>query len=112
MVIDESDERIGAYIAASDCAVLFDEAAFQSDNASRAIAAALPCVFSDLPVYRVYEGAGLYARDADELARAMRAVRDPETYAGLRRQTRILRRMLAPERNAMRYLAGLFPTAR
>ncbi len=109
VVVDESDERIDAYVAASDCVVLFDEAAFQGQNAARAIAAGLPCVFSDLPAYRWYDGAGLFASDADELRRAMRDVREPETYARLVRQTRILRRMLSPERNAMRYLAGLFP---
>ncbi len=112
VVIEESDERLDAYLRAADCVVLFDETVFQSDNASRAIALGLPCVFSDLPAYRLYEGAGLFASDADELRRAMRDVRDPEVYARLARQTRVLRRMLAPERNAMRYLAGLFQPGR
>ena len=100
--------RMGDVVAASDCMVLFDEDVFQSDNASRAMAGELPCVFSDVPSYRLYDGAGLFARDVDELREAMQRVREPETYARLRWQTRVLRRMLAPDRLAMRYLAGLF----
>ncbi len=109
VVVDESGERIDAHVAASDCVVLFDDAVLQSDNATRAIAAGLPCVFSDVAAYRPYEGAGLFVSDVDELRRAMRDIREPATYARLVRQSRLLRRMLAPERNAMRYLAGLFP---
>ena len=37
----------------------------------------------------------------------MLEIQDPATYARLRRQVALLRRLLAPERNAPRYLAGL-----
>jgi hypothetical protein len=43
----------------------------------------------------------------DELARAMREIQRPEAYAGYLRGVRILRRLLSPERNAERYLAGV-----
>ena len=39
--------------------------------------------------------------------RAMAEIRRPEVYARCLRQVGILRRLLSPERNAMRYLIGL-----
>ena len=69
--------------------------------------AGLPAIYSDIPGFHLYQGAGLVARDTGELARVMREVQDPETYARLRRQVAILRRMLDPERFAARYLIGL-----
>jgi hypothetical protein len=47
------------------------------------------------------------ARDTAQLARAMREIQRPDTYARCARQVGILRRLLSPERNAMRYLIGL-----
>jgi hypothetical protein len=46
-------------------------------------------------------------RSLDELASAMRQIQKPETYAKYTRGVRILRRLLSPERNAERYLAGI-----
>jgi hypothetical protein len=37
----------------------------------------------------------------------MREIQRPERYASCVRQVGILRRLLSPERNAMRYLIGL-----
>jgi len=37
----------------------------------------------------------------------MREIQEPETYAIYSRGVRILRRLLSPERNAERYLAGI-----
>jgi hypothetical protein len=37
----------------------------------------------------------------------MHQIRQPDVYARCARQVGILRRLLAPERNAMRYLIGL-----
>ena len=46
-------------------------------------------------------------RDTGELADAMREIQRPEVYARLVRSVRILRRLLSPERNAERYIAGV-----
>jgi glycosyltransferase involved in cell wall biosynthesis len=107
VVINTDYETMGRYVVASDCVVLFYEDVFQSAVVTQAIWAGLPCVFSDTPGFRLYEGAGLVARDTAQLARAMREIQEPEVYARCVRQIGILRRLLSPERNAMRYLIGL-----
>ena len=107
VVINTEYETMGRLVAASDCVVLFYEDVFQSAVATQAIWAGLPCIFSDTPGFRLYEGAGLVARDTAQLARAMREIREPEVYARCSSQIGILRRLLSPERNAMRYLIGL-----
>ena len=107
VVINTDYEAMGAHVAAADCVVLFYEDVFQSAVVTQAIWAGLPCIFSDTPGFRLYDGAGLVARDAVQLGRAMREIRQPEVYAQCVRQVGILRRLLSPERNAMRYLIGL-----
>ena len=107
VVINTDYETMGQYVVASDCVVLFYEDVFQSAVATQAIWAGLPCIFSDTPGFRLYEGAGLVARDTAQLAQAMREIQRPEVYARCTRQVGILRRLLSPERNAMRYLIGL-----
>ena len=107
VIVNTDYEAMGSLVAASDCVVLFYEDVFQSAVATQAIWAGLPCVFSDTPGFRLYEGAGLVARDTAQLARAMDEIRRPEVYARCLRQVGILRRLLSPERNAMRYLIGL-----
>ena len=107
VIVNTDYEAMGPLVAASDCVVLFYEDVFQSAVATQAIWAGLPCVFSDTPGFRLYEGAGLVARDTAQLARAMAEIRRPEVYARCLRQVGILRRLLSPERNAMRYLIGL-----
>ena len=107
VIVNADYEAMGLLVAASDCVVLFYEDVFQSAVATQAIWAGLPCIFSDTPGFRLYEGAGLVARDTAQLARAMAEIRRPEVYARCRRQVGILRRLLSPERNAIRYLIGL-----
>ena len=107
VIVNLEYETMGQFVAASDCVVLFYEDVFQSAVVTQAIWAGLPCIFSDTPGFRLYEGAGLVARDTAQLARAMREIRQPEVYARCSSQVRILRRLLSPERNAMRYLIGL-----
>lgn len=107
VVIDSDWDRMNDHVAAADCAVLYYESVFQSGVATQAIWAGLPLILTDLPGFRLYEGAALFARDGDELRAAMREVRRPEVLEGLRRQARVLRAMLAPERLAPRYLADL-----
>lgn len=107
VVVNTDFATMGEHVVASDCVVLFYEDIFQSAIATQAVWAGLPAIYSDIPGFRLYQGAGLVARDTGDLARCMREVRDPETYAALRRQVAILRRMLDPERFAARYLVGL-----
>ncbi len=107
VIINGDYESMGRFVTASDAVVLFYEDVFQSAVVTQAIWAGLPCIFSDTPGFRLYEGAGLVARDTAQLARAMREIRTPDVYARLVRQVGILRRLLSPERNAMRYLIGL-----
>lgn len=107
VILNTDYETMGQYVVASDCVVLFYEDVFQSAVVTQAIWAGLPCIFSDTPGFRLYEGAGLVARDTAQLARAMREIQQPEVYARCVRQVGILRRLLSPERNAMRYLIGL-----
>jgi len=98
---------MGSYVAASDCVVLFYEDVFQSAVVTQAVWAGLPCIFSSAEGFAPYHAAGIVARDAHQLARAMREIQRPETYAKYARGARILRRLLSPERNAEHYLAGV-----
>jgi glycosyltransferase involved in cell wall biosynthesis len=107
VIVNTEYETMGRFVAASDCVVLFYEDVFQSAVVTQAIWAGLPCIFSDTPGFNLYEGAGLVARDTAQLARAMREIQQPEVYARCLRQVGILRRLLSPERNAMRYLIGI-----
>ena len=107
VILNSDYETMGRYVVASDAVVLFYEDVFQSAIVTQAIWAGLPCIFSDTPGFRLYEGAGLVAPDTAQLARAMREIQQPEVYARCVRQVGILRRLLSPERNATRYLIGL-----
>jgi hypothetical protein len=107
VVVNTDYETMGQYVAAADCVVLYYEDVFQSAVAAQAIWAGLPCIFSEARGFEVYHGAGLVARDSGELAEHMREIQKPETYARLRARVRYLQRMLAPERNADRYLTRI-----
>ena len=107
VIVNTDYDRTPELVVASDAVVLYYREIFQSAVAAEAMWAGLPCVFSDIKGFRIYEGAGLFARDDDELARAMREMLVPATYERLRRQVAVTRRMLAPERLALRYLVGL-----
>jgi glycosyltransferase involved in cell wall biosynthesis len=107
IVVNTDYETMGQYVAAADCVVLYYEDVFQSAVAAQAIWAGLPCIFSEARGFEVYHGAGLVARDSGELAEHMREIQKPETYARLRARVRYLQRMLAPERNADRYLTRI-----
>ncbi|HUQ16437.1 MAG TPA: hypothetical protein VM070_01480, partial [Candidatus Saccharimonadales bacterium] len=107
VIVNTTFETMGDHVAASDCVVLYYEDIFQSAVATQAVWAGLPAIYSAIPGFRLYQGAGLTARDTGELADAMREIQEPETYARLVEQVAILRRMLAPDRIAPRYLADL-----
>src|SRR5712691_483743 len=107
VMINTEYNTMGEYVAASDAVVLFYEDVFQSAVVTQAVWAGLPCIFSEAEGFAPYHAAGPVVRSSDELARAMRDVQEPETYAKYSRGVRILQRLLSPERNAERYLAGL-----
>jgi glycosyltransferase involved in cell wall biosynthesis len=105
--INTDYDSMGDFVAAADAVVLYYEDVFQSAVVTQAVWAGLPCIFSAAPGFRTFHAAGLIAHDNDELRRQMDAVRDPATYARLRAGASMLRRLLAPERVAPRYLVGI-----
>jgi len=107
VIVNTNYDTMGDYVAASDCVVLFYEDVFQSAVVTQAVWAGLPCIFSSAEGFAPYVGAGIVAHDTGELADAMADMRTPETYARYKRNVGILRRLLSPERNAERYIAGV-----
>ncbi|TME26039.1 MAG: glycosyltransferase family 4 protein [Chloroflexi bacterium] len=107
VIVNTEYNTMGEYVAAADAVVLFYEDVFQSAVVTQAVWAGLPCIFSNAEGFAPYHAAGPVVRGGDELARAMRDLQRPETYATYLRGVRILRRLLSPERNAERYLAGV-----
>jgi glycosyltransferase involved in cell wall biosynthesis len=107
VIVNTDYDTMGDHVAASDCVVLYYEDVFQSAVVTQAVWAGLPCIFSDAEGFAPYHGAGLVARDTGELADAMREIRKPDTHARIVRSVGILRRLLSPERNAERYIAGI-----
>src|SRR5213593_4360040 len=107
VVINTEYNTMGEYVAASDAVVLFYDDVFQSAVVTQAVWAGLPCIFSEADGFAPYHAAGPVVRSGDELAKAMAEIQKPETYAKYSRGVRILRRLLSPERNAERYLAGI-----
>ena len=107
VIVRTEYEGMGEFVAASDCVVLFYEDVFQSAVATQAVWAGIPAIYSSTPGFRLYRTAGLVAGGPGELAEAMREIQRPETYARLRGEVEVLRRLLSPERLAARYLVGL-----
>jgi len=107
VVINTDYDTMGDFVAASDCVVLFYENVFQSAVVTQAVWAGLPCILSDAEGFAPYRGAGIVVRDTGELADAMREIQKPDVCARIVRSVRILRRLLSPERNAERYIAGV-----
>ena len=107
VIVNTDYDTMGDYVAASDCVVLFYEDVFQSAVVTQAVWAGLPCIFSDAEGFSPYHGAGMVVRDTGELADAMREIQQADVYERLVRTVRILRRLLSPERNAERYIAGI-----
>jgi glycosyltransferase involved in cell wall biosynthesis len=107
VILNHDYATMGQHVAAADCIVLYYEDIFQSAVAAQAMWAGLPCIFSDIPGFQLYRGAGLFAKDDVELRRAMDEIRDPATHERIRREVAVLREMLSPSRNAPRYLIGI-----
>src|SRR5438105_1419892 len=107
VIVNTDYDTMGDFVAASDCVVLFYEDVFQSAVVTQAIWAGLPCIFSTAEGFTPYHGAGVVVRDTGELANAMREMQQPDVYARYQRGVSTLRRLLSPERNAERYIAGV-----
>ncbi|TMB76321.1 MAG: glycosyltransferase [Chloroflexi bacterium] len=107
VIVNTDYDTMGDFVAASDCVVLYYEDVFQSAVVTQAVWAGLPCIFSSAEGFAPYTGAGIVARDTGELADAMREMQKPHVHARYVRSVRILRRLLSPERNAERYIAGV-----
>ncbi len=107
VVVSTDFDRTPELMVASDAVVLYYRDVFQSAVAAEATWAGLPCIFSDVEGFRVYRDAGLVAANDFELAKAMREIRDEAVMARLRDRGAVLRRLLAPERLAARYLVGM-----
>ncbi|HUQ41265.1 MAG TPA: hypothetical protein VM052_02070 [Candidatus Limnocylindrales bacterium] len=63
VVLDEDYDRMPKHLLAADAVVLYYKDIFQSGIASHAIWAEKPLVLSQIPSFRMYEGAALYAHD-------------------------------------------------
>ena len=107
VIVNTDYDTMGDYVAASDCVVLFYEDVFQSAVVTQAVWAGLPCIFSPAEGFAPYHAAGIVVRDTGELVEAMRDIQRPDVYAKIVRSVGILRRLLSPERNAERYIAGV-----
>ena len=107
VIVRTDYDGMGEFVAAADCVVLFYEDVFQSAVATQALWAGVPAIYSDAAGFRLYRTAGLVAADTGELAEAMREMQRPETHDRLAGEVAVLRRLLAPERLAARYLTDL-----
>lgn len=100
----EDYARMRDYLAAADAVVIYYSESFQSAVAAEAIGAGKPCIFSDLPAFDHLKEAGMIARNDVELARAMLAIQETETYQALVANARRLRTKYAPSAIASAYL--------
>lgn len=104
VILDEDYDRMPRHLAAADAVVLYYKDIFQSGIASHAVWAEKPLLLSDIPSFRMYEGAALYAGDDAELRERMRELADPALRERLAGQARALKERLSPEAMARLYL--------
>jgi hypothetical protein len=104
VIIDESYERMPKHLLAADAVVLYYKDIFQSGIASHAVWAEKPLVLSDIPSFRMYRGAALYADDEADLAARLEEIKDPAVRERLVAGARRLKELLTPEAMALRYL--------
>ncbi len=107
VVINTDYATMAEHVMAADAMVLFYRDVYQSAIATQAMWAEKPTIFSDLPSFELYRGAGLFASDERELAERMVEIQRPDVRERLVRQARVMKRQLSPQRAALRYLAGL-----
>ena len=107
VVINTDYATMAEHVMAADAMVLFYRDVYQSAIATQAMWAEKPTIFSDLPAFELYRGAGLVASDERELAERMLEIQRPDVRERLVRQARVVKRLLSPQRTALRYLAGL-----
>ncbi|MDP9266642.1 MAG: glycosyltransferase [Chloroflexota bacterium] len=107
VVINTDYATMAEHVLAADAMVLFYRDVYQSAIATQAMWAEKPTIFSELSSFDLYRGAGLFASDERELAERMVEIQRPEVGERLVRQARVMKRLLSPQRAALRYLAGL-----
>lgn len=100
-------DRMEQYLLASDAVVMYYENVYQSAVAPLAVGAGKPCLWSDLPAFAEFKGAGLFVKSPAELHQAMIDIQEPARYAELQAGTARLRAELSPARTAQAHLDAL-----
>jgi glycosyltransferase involved in cell wall biosynthesis len=100
-------ERMEMYLLASDVVVMYYEDVYQSAVAPLALGAGKPCIWSDLPAFADFKGAGLFVKTPADLHQAMIEIQRPEILAPLRAGALHLREMFSPARLAQAHLDAL-----
>lgn len=104
VVINNDYDLMEKYVLASDVVVLYYKDIFQSANASLAIGAEKPCIFSNIPGFYSFEGTGIFVSNEKELKKAMIEIMKPKMYNWLLQNVKRLKEELKPENIAIRYL--------
>lgn len=104
VIINTDYDLLELYVKASDSVVLYYEDIFQSAAATLAIGAEKPCIFSDIPGFQIFEGAGIFVKDENELKQGMLQILDRKTYESLLNNVLELKERLQPSNVATSYL--------
>jgi glycosyltransferase involved in cell wall biosynthesis len=100
-------ERMEQYMLAADAVVMFYQDAYQSGIASLALGSGKPCIWSDIPAFADFVGAGLFVKTPAELHQAMIDIQDAARYAELQAGTARLREAWSPVHIAQAHLDAL-----
>jgi glycosyltransferase involved in cell wall biosynthesis len=100
-------ERMEQYLLASDVVVMYYEDVYQSAVAPLALGAGKPCIWSDLPAFADFEGAGLFVQTPADLHQAMIEIQRPEVLLPLQAGAVRLRETFSPARLAQAHLDAL-----
>ncbi|MBP1157468.1 MULTISPECIES: glycosyltransferase [unclassified Paenibacillus] len=107
VVINTDYDLLELYVKASDSVVLYYQDIFQSAAATLAIGAEKPCIFSDIPGFQTFEGAGIFVNNENELKQGMLQILDKSTYALLLNNVLRLKEQLQPSNIAISYLENI-----
>ncbi len=97
-------DRMEQYLLASDVVVMYYENVYQSAVAPLALGAGKPCIWSDLPAFADFKGAGLFVKTPADLHQAMIEIQHPEILLPLQTGARHLREKFSPARLAQAHL--------
>jgi hypothetical protein len=100
-------DRMEQYLLAADAVVMYYENVYQSAVAPLAVGAGKPCIWSDLPAFAGFKGAGLFVKTPAELHQAMIDIQEPVCYAELQAGTERVREEWSPARMAQAHLDAL-----